>query len=67
MTKSSFNLILKKKISPFNKTIEVDPDKSISIRSILIGSISLNISVKNVLECEKAQFFARNLSENKEN
>ena len=51
MSNKSFNVILNKKISPFNKTIEVDPDKSISIRSILIGSISLNIStVKNVLE-----------------
>ena len=51
MANNSFNVFLNKKISPFNKTIEVDPDKSISIRSILIGSISLNIStVKNILE-----------------
>lgn len=51
MINSSFNVILNKKISPFNKVIEVDPDKSISIRSILIGSISLNIStVNNILE-----------------
>jgi 3-phosphoshikimate 1-carboxyvinyltransferase len=37
----------------YNKTINVDSDKSISIRSFLIGSISHNISeVKNVLESE---------------
>ena len=49
----SFNLKIKKKIAPFNKIIEVDPDKSISIRSFIIGAISQNISsVKNVLESE---------------
>ena len=51
MAKRSFNVFLNKKISSFNKIINVDPDKSISIRSILIGSISQNISTaKNVLE-----------------
>ena len=49
----SFNLITKDKIIPFNKTIKVDPDKSISIRSFLIGSICQNISyANNILESE---------------
>ena len=40
-------------IKPYKKTINVDSDKSISIRSFLIGAISHNISeVKNVLESE---------------
>ena len=48
-----FNLIIKKKILPFNKIISVDPDKSISIRSFLIGAISENISIaKNILESD---------------
>ena len=50
---SSFNVILNKRISSFKAAIEVDSDKSISIRSFLIGAISHNISkVKNVLESE---------------
>ena len=58
MFKKSFNLILKKKLNPFNKTIKVDSDKSISIRSFLIGSISQNISiVKNVLESEDVKIY----------
>ena len=53
MASKSFNLFVKKKIQPFEKKIEVDSDKSISIRSFLIGSISQNISsVKNVLESD---------------
>ena len=53
MAAKRFNLKLKKRIKAFSKTIEVDPDKSISIRSFLIGSISQNISsVKNVLMSE---------------
>ena len=49
----SFNLVLDSKISSFEKTITVDSDKSISIRSFIISSISQNISeVKNVLESE---------------
>jgi 3-phosphoshikimate 1-carboxyvinyltransferase len=53
MPLKSFNLIIKNKISPFNKKIEVDADKSISIRSFLIGAISQNISkTKNILESE---------------
>jgi len=53
MSSKSFDLNIFNKISPFKKTIEVDPDKSISIRSFLIGSIGLKISsVKNALESE---------------
>ncbi len=53
MKTKSFNLIINKKISSYKKTIEVDSDKSISIRSFLIGAISQNISTaKNILESE---------------
>ena len=53
MPTKSFNLFVKNKILPFEKKIKVDSDKSISIRSFLLGSISQNItSVKNALESE---------------
>ena len=53
MSLKSFNLIIKKKIPTFKKNIVVDSDKSISIRSFLISSISHNISkVNNALESE---------------
>ena len=53
MYSKSFNLEIKRKISPFRKKIKIDSDKSISIRSFLISSISQNISsIKNVLESE---------------
>ena len=53
MVSKRFNLVLKSKISSFNETINVDSDKSISIRSFLIGSISQNISqIENALESE---------------
>ena len=49
----SFSINTSDQINSYNKTIEVDPDKSISIRSFLIGAVSHNISdVKNVLESE---------------
>ena len=49
----SFTLNASSLIRPFKKTIEVDSDKSLSIRSFLIGAISQDISkVKNVLESE---------------
>ena len=48
-----FNLINKERIKPFNKVIKVDSDKSLSIRSLLFGSISQDISkIKNILESE---------------
>ncbi|MDC0437559.1 3-phosphoshikimate 1-carboxyvinyltransferase [Pelagibacteraceae bacterium] len=53
MSSNIFNLVVKKKTSSFKKTLKVDSDKSISIRSFLIGAISHNISsVNNVLESE---------------
>ena len=49
----SFSVNASNKIKSFNKLIKVDSDKSISIRSFLIGSISQNISkINNVLESE---------------
>ena len=48
-----FNLKIEKKILPFKKTIKVDADKSMSIRSFLIGAISQNISIaSNILESD---------------
>ena len=53
MFSENFNLTIKEKIRSFNKTIRVDSDKSISIRSLLIGAISQDItSVRNILESE---------------
>ena len=53
MQSKSFSLKLNHKIKPFNKSIKIDSDKSISIRSFLIGSICQDISyAKNVLESE---------------
>ena len=53
MSKNSFNLLLNNKISAFKKIIKVDADKSISIRSFLIGAICQNISVaENILESD---------------
>ena len=53
MSKASFNLVLNSKISKFKKTIRVDSDKSISIRSFLIGAISQNITIAdNILESD---------------
>ena len=53
MPLKSFNLNIYSQIKPFNKKISVDSDKSMSIRSFLIGSISQNISTaNNVLESE---------------
>jgi 3-phosphoshikimate 1-carboxyvinyltransferase len=53
MKLKSFSVNASSKIKSFNKSIKVDSDKSISIRSFLIGSISQNISkVRNVLESD---------------
>ncbi len=53
MPTKKFSLVIKKPIKDFRKKIIVDSDKSISIRSFLLGSISEGISsVKNVLESE---------------
>ena len=51
MDNKSFNLIINSKIGLFKKNILVDSDKSISIRSFLIGAISQGVSsAKNILE-----------------
>ena len=53
MNSKKFNVLLNSKIGSFNKTIQVDADKSLSIRSFLLGSISEKISTtKNILESE---------------
>ncbi len=53
MLNKSFSVTISKKIDKYKKTIQVDSDKSISIRSFLIGAISHNISkLNNVLESE---------------
>ena len=53
MSLKSFDLKINSKISPFKNSIKVDSDKSLSIRSFLIGSISQKISIaKNVLESD---------------
>ena len=53
MLYKNFSVITSKKIGAFNKKIVVDSDKSISIRSFLIGAISNDVSlIKNVLESE---------------
>ena len=53
MQSKSFNLIVSSLIKPYKKTIQVDSDKSVSIRSFLIGAISQSISqVNNVLESD---------------
>ena len=53
MPSRPFNLKIEKKIKPFHKIIKVDPDKSISIRSFLVGAICQKISTaENVLESD---------------
>ena len=53
MQNKSFNVIVAKKIKDYTKIINVDSDKSISIRSFLIASISHKISkISNVLESD---------------
>jgi len=53
MSSKSFNLNINNPIKPFKKIIKVDSDKSLSIRSFLIGAISQDVSkANNVLESE---------------
>ncbi len=53
MLNRPFDLSVNQKTKNFNKVIKVDSDKSISIRSFLVGSICQKIStVKNVLESD---------------
>ena len=44
MLNKTFSLYVSKLIKPYKKIIQVDSDKSISIRSFLIGAISHNVS-----------------------
>ena len=51
--KTSLTVVVRRKIKQFNEKISVDSDKSLSIRSFLIGSISQGISTaSNILESE---------------
>ena len=53
MLNKSFSVYTSGQIKSYNKTINVDSDKSISIRSFLMGAISHDISeIRNVLESE---------------
>ena len=53
MPSGYYSVLLEKKIKEFNKIINVDPDKSISIRSFLISSISNDVSkIRNALNSE---------------
>ena len=53
MKTDSFSLLISKSLKNYKKTISIDSDKSISIRSFLIGSISEGVStISNVLESE---------------
>ena len=53
MLNKSFSVYTSVQIKSYNKIINVDSDKSISIRSFLIGAISHDISeIRNVLESE---------------
>lgn len=53
MSPQRFNLYINNKILPFNKIVEVDSDKSMSIRSFIIGALSHKISIaKNILESD---------------
>ena len=48
-------IVIKKRISQFNKVISVDGDKSLSIRSLLIGSQSYGIcKIKNLPQVVRA-------------
>ena len=53
MPNGGYSLLLEKRIKEFNKITNIDSDKSISIRSFIVGSISQGVSkVKNVLESQ---------------
>ncbi len=51
MPKAGYSVTFNKKISGFNRSVNIDSDKSISQRSFIIGSISEGVSkVSNALE-----------------
>ena len=49
----SFSVSINKKIEKFNKTVKVPPDKSLSIRALILASQCIGISkIKNLLESD---------------
>ena len=47
------HIYINKKISPYNKAIQVSSDKSLSIRTVLLASQAVGISkISNLLESE---------------
>ena len=48
-----FSVLIKKKISKFNKVIKIPPDKGLSLRSLLLASQCIGKSkIKNLLESD---------------
>ncbi len=48
-----FSILIKEKINKFNKSIKVTPDKSLSIRALILASQCIGISkIRNLLESE---------------
>ncbi len=53
MNEQHLSVVIRHKIKPYKKKINVDSDKSLSIRSFLIGSICQGVSTaKNILESD---------------
>ena len=51
--KKKNSVLISKKIKKFNKTIKVAPDKSLSLRALMLASQCIGISkIKNLLESE---------------
>ncbi len=51
--KKNFSVFINKKINKFSKTIKVDSDKSLSLRSLMLASQCIGLSkIKNILESE---------------
>ena len=47
------HIYISKKITPFNKIIQVSSDKSLSIRTVLLASQAVGVSkISNLLESE---------------
>ena len=47
------HIYINKKIPPFNQTIKISSDKSLSIRTILLASQAIGVSkISNLLESE---------------
>ena len=51
--KKNISVLINKKINRYNKTIKVSPDKSLSLRALLLASQCIGVSkIKNLLESE---------------